>query len=136
MYWLQIPGRWQEGSLVYSHFKVKSLKIPAFDLILFFLTFHSQIMSNTQKNIGKERKSYRKNEERWKAHTKTWKHNWVILTITDVFLDQKTVNLCLTHKKNIEKKRRKSYRKMKKDERNTQKHGIITETFRQGEKSC
>ena len=47
--------------------------------------------------IGKERgNSYRNNKEifRWKTHINTWKLNWNVLTITDVFLDQKKVNVC------------------------------------------
>ena len=47
--------------------------------------------------IRKERgKSYWKNEEisGWKAHTNTWKLNWKVSTIRDVFLDQKRVNVC------------------------------------------
>ena len=31
---------------------------------------------------------------RWKAHTNTWKLNWNVSMITDVFLDQKRVNVC------------------------------------------
>ena len=43
---------------------------------------------------------YRKNKEisRRKAHTNTWKFNWNVLMITDVFLNQKEV--CMwTHRK-------------------------------------
>ena len=49
----------------------------------------------TQK-IGQQRgNSYQKNEEisGWKAHTNTLKLNWNILRITDVFLNQKRVNV-------------------------------------------
>ena len=40
--------------------------------------------------------SYRNIEEisGWKAHADTRKFNWIFLTITDVFLDQKRVNVC------------------------------------------
>ena len=31
---------------------------------------------------------------KWKAHINTWNINWNVLTITDVFLDQKRVNVC------------------------------------------
>jgi hypothetical protein len=30
----------------------------------------------------------------WKAHINTWWLNWKVSTITDVFLDQKRVNVC------------------------------------------
>ena len=60
-----------------------------------YLLFNKFTCINTK--IGKQRgNSYRKNEEisRWKAYTNTWKFNWNILTITDVFLNQKRVNVC------------------------------------------
>ena len=50
----------------------------------------------TQK-IGKERgNSYWKNKEisGRNAHTSKWKLNWNFLTIIDVFLNQKRVNVC------------------------------------------
>ena len=39
---------------------------------------------------------FKKNEEisRQKAHTNTWKLNWNVLTIPNVFLNQKRVNVC------------------------------------------
>jgi hypothetical protein len=45
-------------------------------------------MDNTK--IWKERGNPKKYEEisRWKAHTNTWKLNWYISTITDVFFNQ------------------------------------------------
>ena len=48
------------------------------------------------KNRKRKGKLVLKNEEisERKAHTNTWKLNWNILTITDVFLDEKRVNVC------------------------------------------
>ena len=44
----------------------------------------------------KQENSYWKNEEasRWKAQIHPWKRNWYILTPTEVFLNQKTINVC------------------------------------------
>ena len=48
------------------------------------------------KNRKRKGKLLPKNEEitRGKAHTNTWKLILYILTITDVFLNQKRVNVC------------------------------------------
>ena len=48
------------------------------------------------KNRKRKGKLLPKNEEisGRKAHTNTWKLNWNILMFTDVFLDQKRVNVC------------------------------------------
>ena len=50
----------------------------------------------TQKNRKRTRKLIPKNEEisGQKAHTNTQKLNWNVSTITDVFLNQKRVNVC------------------------------------------
>jgi hypothetical protein len=54
-----------------------------------------QSTDNT-KNWKRKRISYLKNEEisRRKAYTNTRKLNWNILTITDIFPNQKRVNVC------------------------------------------
>ena len=52
---------------------------------------------DTKRTIGKERrKSYRKNEEisGWKAYINTQKLKWNVLTIRDVFRDQKRHKMC------------------------------------------
>ena len=64
-------------------------------------------MENTEiritQTIGKQRGNAEKKEEisRQKAHTNTWKLNWNISTITDIFLDQKRVNV---YKHTVKKK--------------------------------
>ena len=54
-----------------------------------------QNMDNTKIETHGEN-SYWENEEisGWKSHINTWKLNWYVLTITDVILNQKRVNLC------------------------------------------
>ena len=58
-------------------------------------SFKFTLFHNTK--IGKERgNSYQNNEDisRWKAHVNTQKHDWNVSMITDVFLNQKRVNVC------------------------------------------
>ena len=52
-------------------------------------------MENTKIGI-KRGNSYQKNEEvsRWKAQIHTRKFNWYILTLTEVFPNQKRINVC------------------------------------------
>ena len=65
-----------------------SIDLLRFSLCLTYFNF-------TMKNKKRKRKQ-KKNEEvsGQKAYTNTQKLNWNILTITDVFLDQKRVNVC------------------------------------------
>ena len=56
----------------------------------------SQLLGILKKLLEEKEETYWKNEEisGWKAHINTRKLNWNISTITDVFLDQKRVNVC------------------------------------------
>ena len=61
-----------------------------------------QSTDNTN-NSKRKGKLLQKNEEisGRKAHTNTWKLNWNVLRITDVFLDQKRVNVSFLIEKDI-----------------------------------
>ena len=58
--------------------------------------FHIEIITAIDTKNGKERgNSYQKTKRSLeKRYTQTWKHNRDISMITDVFLDQKRVNMC------------------------------------------
>ena len=60
-------------------------------------TWKEKYQSTDKTIIGKESgNSYWRNEEIWwTAHINTWRLNWNVLTIPDVFLDLKRVNVCL-----------------------------------------
>ena len=55
-----------------------------------------QSMDYTKKQEKKEETLTEKNEEisGWKAHINTRRPTWNVSTITEVFLNQKRVNLC------------------------------------------